>query len=285
MRKIGFALLALSLVLGAVALWAIKSLSPQPAFAGPPAIVPRTMVVVATRPIGLGEPLKADAMRAIPWPEGAAPAGAFRTVDDLTRGSPRYALGPISANEVILPRRISGVGGRATLSGAIRAGMRASTIRIDDVIGVAGFVLPGDFVDVIVTRRDGDDHPVMRSDVLLQAVRVLAVDQVANETKNNPIVAKAATIEVSPAQAQKLALASQVGTLSLALRSAEDPLSPTPVQELRPMRVVDLRIDGGPQQPRPRVIANRRAVQPRPAGPTVEIFRGSSTDRIAVRSE
>jgi pilus assembly protein CpaB len=125
----------------------------------------------------------------------------------------------------------------------------------------------------------------MRSDVLIQAVRVLAVDQIANETKNNPIVAKAATIEVSPAQAQKLALASQVGTLSLALRSAEDPLSAAPAGELRPMRVVDLRIDGGGQPSRPRVVRTARRAAPHSGGPTIEILRGSSADRVAVRAE
>jgi pilus assembly protein CpaB len=284
MRKIGFTLLGLSLVFGALALWALKSISGPPAVAAATSAIPRTTVVTASKPIGLGEPLTADVLRAQPWPEGAAPPGAFRTVAELTAGGPRYALAPIVANEVILPRRISGAGGRVTLAAAIRAGMRASTIRVDDVMGVAGFVLPGDFVDVIVTRRGGDQTSAMRSDVLVEAVRVLAVDQIANEMKNDPVVAKAATIEVTPGQAQKLALAGQVGSLSLALRSAEEPFVVDGQTRARTIKEGDLRLEGGGSAT-PRVV--RVASRSRPASPsaTMEILRGSAAERVAVRPE
>jgi pilus assembly protein CpaB len=284
MRKIGFTLLALSLVFGALALWALKSVSGPPAVAAVAPAIPRTIVITASKPIGLGQPLTADVLRAQPWPEGAAPPGAFRTIAELTAGGPRYALAPIVANEVILPRRISGAGGRVTLAAAIRAGMRASTMRVDDVMGVAGFVLPGDFVDVIVTRRSGDQTSAMRSDVLVEAVRVLAVDQIANEVKNDPVVAKAATIEVTPAQAQKLALAGQVGTLSLALRSADEPFARD--RRIRPRTIdeSDLRLDGGGSAPA-RVV--RVASRGRPAAPRApqEIHRRAAAGHVAVRPE
>jgi len=92
---------------------------------------------------------------------------------------------------------------------------RAITIRVDDVRGVAGFILPGDRVDVVLNRAD-------YSDLLLQDVKVIAVDQIASERKDQPTVAKAVTLEVTPQQAQKISLASDVGHLSLILRKAGD---------------------------------------------------------------
>ena len=100
---------------------------------------------------------------------------------------------------------------------------RAITIRVDDVRGVAGFILPGDRVDVVLIRSDSESG-VRRdySDLLLQDVKVIAVDQLASEQKNSPTVAKAVTLEVTPQQAQKISLASDVGHLSLILRKAGD---------------------------------------------------------------
>ena len=287
MRSVGLALLALSLVLGAVAVWGLRNFSgaqAEPARVTQ-AAAPATTVVVASRPIAFGEAIGPGVLKTQPWPAGAVPPGAFRSVQELVSAQPRLALAPIAANEPILPQRISGPGGRATLSGVIRAGHRAAAIRVDDVLGVAGFVLPGDFVDVLVTRREGQDATAtMRTDLLLEGVRVLAVDQTASGDKDDPVVAKAATVEVSPAQAQKLALAGQVGTLSLALRGADDPLAPT--QNARTIRTADLRAGGagqavgGPARARAIRVASRG-----PAGPSIQVFRGGEPTRVAVRSE
>src|SRR3546814_9365193 len=105
--------------------------------------------------------------------------------------------------------------------------MRAVTIRVNDVAGVAGFVLPGDRVDVLLTRdrtggEGGNVANNLITDVLLQNVKVLGIDQDANQEKDKPSVAKAVTLEVSPQQAQKLALASQLGSLALMLRNLGD---------------------------------------------------------------
>jgi pilus assembly protein CpaB len=241
-------------------------------------------VVVAARAIGFGETITPDAVKLQPWPEGAAPPGAFRSVAELSVGGVnRIALAPIAPNEPILPQRISGPGGRATLSGVIRPGMRASTIRVDDVMGVGGFVLPGDFVDVLVTRPEGQDRAVMRTDVLLEGVRVLGVDQLADQSKNNPVVAKAATIEVTPAQAQKIALAGQVGSLSLALRSAEDPIARGEPAAARTIRTGDLGLAGAGQAARPRPIRIARASAPR--GPSIQVYRGAEASSVVVARE
>jgi pilus assembly protein CpaB len=121
-------------------------------------------------------------------------------------------------NEPILKAKITGPGQRASLAALIDPGMKAFTVRVNDVNGVAGFVLPGERVDVLLTRNlDKDDS---WADVLLQNVKVLAADQSADERTDKPSVVKAITLEVSTAQAQKLTLASTVGSLSLVLRAA-----------------------------------------------------------------
>jgi pilus assembly protein CpaB len=127
-------------------------------------------------------------------------------------------LTPNEANETILSSKITGPGQRATLSATLQDGMRAVTIRVNDVEGVAGFVLPGDRVDVALTRQL--DKAAATTDVVLQNTRVLAVDQTADERNDKPSVVKAVTLEVDTADAQKLALAASVGSLSLMLRKA-----------------------------------------------------------------
>ncbi|CAN7382335.1 Flp pilus assembly protein CpaB [Phenylobacterium sp. LjRoot225] len=288
MRNIGFVLLAVSVLLGALTIWGLRHMSA--ARAEPDAKLHQTTVVVATRPIGFGEALTPELLRVQAWPKDAQPQGSFQTVAQVT-AQRRVALGPIAANEPLLVTRISGPGGRATLSGVIRVGMRATTIRVNDVFGVAGFVLPGDFVDILITREDGDrnaNQDDKRTDVLLRSVRVLAVDQLANQNKNDPVVAKAATIEVTPEQAQKLALAAEVGTLSLALRGTVDPLSNSDEGGPPTVRTADLRLDGfKPPAPAARPVRKVIRTAPRrtaPASPTIEIFRGAEATSTRVPS-
>ncbi|WP_245429398.1 Flp pilus assembly protein CpaB [Mesorhizobium sp. WSM3860] len=180
-------------------------------------------LVVAAMPLKFGDALSADKLREIPWPAGAVPAGSFKTVKDALAGNgARQALQSISANEPILSAKITGPGQRATLSAVLGEGMKAVSIRVNDVLGVAGFVFPGDRVDVLLTRtvRDGGGGEKSFVDVLLQSVKVLAIDQVADESKDSPTVAKAVTVEVDTKDAQKLTLAAGAGQLSLALRQA-----------------------------------------------------------------
>lgn len=285
MRNLGFVLLLVSIVLGGLTVWGLRQMNT--ARAAPDTNPHLTTVVIATRPIGFGETITPELLRVQSWPRDAQPQGSFHTVAQLT-GERRVALSPIAANEPLLATRISGPGGRATLSGVIRAGMRATTIRVNDVFGVAGFVLPGDFVDILVTRDETNNSSDenKRTDLLLRSVRVLAVDQLANQNKNDPVVAKAATIEVTPEQAQKLALAAEVGTLSLALRGTVDPLS-TPDEAGPPtVRTADLRLDGA--RPAPTTVrktirtAHRRASPP--ATRTIEIFRGGEASLARVPS-
>ncbi|OBQ87930.1 Flp pilus assembly protein CpaB [Mesorhizobium sp. WSM3873] len=184
--------------------------------------VKRDTVVVAAVALKFGDTLTADKLQEIAWPAGAVPAGAFKTTKDLLAGQgSKQALQTIGVNEPVLAGKITGPGQRATLSAVLGEGMKAVSIRVNDVLGVAGFVFPGDRVDILLTRTT-QDAGAQKSfvDVLLQSVKVLAVDQVADESKDSPTVVKAVTVEVNTKDAQKLTLAAGAGQLSLALRQA-----------------------------------------------------------------
>jgi pilus assembly protein CpaB len=181
-------------------------------------------IVVASKPLRFGNELAAPVMNEIPWSEDSLPAGAFAKISDVLTGGKRVVLSAIEVNEPILSVKITGPGQRATLSAVLHDGMKAVTIRVNDVEGVAGFVLPGDRVDIALTRLDGKGGAT--TDVVLQNAQVLAIDQVADERTAATSVAKSVTLEVDTVAAQKLGLAASLGSLSLLLRKAGDTTSP-----------------------------------------------------------
>ena len=175
-------------------------------------------IVVANKPLRFGMELKKENLREMAWPEGALPAGAFAKIDAVLSDGKRVVLAPIEVNEPLLAVKVTGPGQRATLSALVQAGKKAVTIRVNDVEGVGGFVLPGDRVDVVMTRQM--DKGAASNEVVLQNVRVLAIDQLADTRVEKPSIAKAVTLEVDTRDAQKLWLAASVGNLSLLLRKA-----------------------------------------------------------------
>ena len=175
-------------------------------------------VVVAKQPLRFGTELNAAVLQEVTWPAEALPAGAFATVAEMLNGGRRVVLAAIEANEPVLALKITGAGQRATLSALVAPGMKAVTIRVNDVEGVGGFVLPGDRVDVVLTRQI--DKGSATTEVVLQNTRVLAIDQSADERAAKATVAKSVTLEVGTVDAQKVWLASSVGSLSLLLRKA-----------------------------------------------------------------
>jgi pilus assembly protein CpaB len=218
MRKGSLFILLLAIAMGGVAaymarLWIVAQMPVETATHG--------TVVVAAAPLAFGTQLSRENTIEISWPVGAQPDGAYATKDQLFKDGRRAALAPLQRNELILKSKITGPGQKATLSALLDEGKRAVTVRVDDVRGVAGFVLPGDRVDVVLIRGGGGANgPEQFSDVLLQHVKVLAVDQLVNERQENPTIAKAVTLEVDTDQAQKILLATNVGKLSLILRQA-----------------------------------------------------------------
>lgn len=246
-------------------------------------VLEATTVVVAARPLAFGDTLTRELMKEVAWPADNVPEGSFETITEILDGSERrVALRAMEPNELLLKSRVSGFGGRATLSQVITEGMRAVTIRVNDVNGVAGFVLPGDRVDVMLTRQKGKmggNRDSMITDVIIQSVRVLAVDQLSSESSADPMVAKAATVEVTPQQGQKLSLAASVGTLTLALRHIvnddNEPLS------LRTMRVSDLTPGLAPEKKK----ATVRRSSGVSSSASVKVTRGMSSNTQKVTKE
>lgn len=202
-----------------------------------------TTIVVAKRPLKFGDRVTREVLSETKWPASTVPSGSFKTIASiLGDGKRRVALREIQLNEPVLKDRISGFGGRATLSTVIEKGMRAVTIRVNDVNGVAGFVLPGDRVDILLTRdwsgKGGGRGGNKITNVLMQNIKVLGIDQLANSEKDKPKVARSVTMEVTIDQSQKLALASQVGSLSLTLRNMTN-TNPTAHRMVRVRDLVD----------------------------------------------
>src|SRR5262245_33800464 len=184
--------------------------------------VATSKIVIATQRLRFGTELSPANLKEVEWGTAALPVGSFSSMSDLFKGGERrVVLSAIEPNEPILKWKITGPGQRAALSSLIDGGLKAVTIRVNDVFGVAGFVLPGDRVDVLLTRAEANASDKRQfTDVLLQHVRVLAVDQLADDRSEKAAVVKAVTLEVDTTDAQKLALAGTVGSLSLALRPA-----------------------------------------------------------------
>jgi pilus assembly protein CpaB len=243
-----------------------------------------TPVVVASQPLARGFKLQPAVLKVARYPADAVPPGAFRTVAEAAsaQGGARIVLKDIGSNEPVLPDRVSGPGGRANLSGSLGEGMRAVSLRANDVAGVGGFVLPGDRVDVLLTRSADSNAPeTSMTQVLAENVRVVGVDQSDNQAADKPVVVKAITVEVTPDQAQVITLAQAVGAVSLSLRQISDqaPL-------LRQVTTVaDLARGGSPRVAAPampvraRAPAPRRVAAPRlePRATEVRVTRGVVT--------
>ena len=224
MRKNTIVMVAIAVVFGLIAVFVAQSWLNYQAELSRRTVAPKEKpvatrtIVVATGPLRFGTQVSPDTLREVAWPEEAIPAGTFGSIAELTSGSKRIVLASIERNEPILRAKVTGPGQKATLSAVIQDGMRAITVRVNDVEGVAGFVLPGDHVDVLLTRQAERTNGM--NDVVLQNARVLAVDQLADDASDRPTVVKAVTLEVDTVGAQKIALASSLGNLSLMLRRA-----------------------------------------------------------------
>lgn len=181
-------------------------------------------VVIATKDIPAGstindELVKNGTIKAIQWPKASLPVGAFSSPEQLIG---KVNRAKITANEPILESRLAGEG--AGLTVRLEAGKRAMAVRVDEIIGVSGFIVPDDRVDVIVTTTPpgGSSSDNKISKIVLQNKRVLSVAQNVEQKDGKPQVARSITLEVTPEESEKLTLASQDGQIVLALRSIGD---------------------------------------------------------------
>ena len=291
MKQRAFLMLILAAVLAGGAVWLAKDWLEsqiQPVAANE-STVPLTKVVVARVKLSFGNRLQRQHLTEIDWPAGNVPAGSFDSIDKLLEGEKeRVVLRPIEPSEPVLRAKITGPGGRATLSTLISKDMRAVTIRVNDVNGVAGFVMPNDHVDILFTRNEDNKKNDPITTILLQNVKVLGIDQDAKEDKEKPSVAKAVTLEVTPRQSQKLALASRVGSLSLTLRNQANAVA----ARHRTITVADLKVGEANLPKKPKTTKGkthvRVVVKPKPKTirfASVTVVRGLDPSTIQVIAE
>jgi Flp pilus assembly protein CpaB len=232
-----------------------------------------TKVVVAAVDIELGTRLSPQMLTTVEWPSGSVPPGAFKTLKEL---NDRVVKIGILRGDAVLERKLSPPGTRGGLSAVIADGKRAMTVRVNDVVGVAGFALPGNYVDVLVnTKQDrADDQGSPISLTVLESVLVLAVAQEASRDDMKPKVVNAVTLELTPEDAQKLDLARSVGTLSLVLRNQLDKqqvasggITRAELLGLKPASTAP-----APAPVRARAVAVKAKPQPAPARECVEVI-------------
>ena len=205
--------LAVALGLAAVLLASRWLLRQTPGTAG--------RIVVAAADVNLGQRLAPDMFKLADWPADALPAGALR---DPAKLNGRVLKTSVLRGEPLSEAKLAPAGTLGGLSALIAEGKRAITVRVNDVVGVAGFALPGNFVDIIVHTQAGErQHERGISKIVLERILVLAVAQEVSRDDTKPRVVNAVTLEVTPEQAEHLDLARSVGTLSLALRNQVDP--------------------------------------------------------------
>jgi pilus assembly protein CpaB len=255
-------------------------------------------MVVAAQPIPYGVKLEAKYLTVAKLPPSAVPSGAYTSVNQLLsqQDGPPTALVPMRAQEAVLSSKLTGVGERPTLAALITPGMRAYTIAINEVSGTGGHVMPGDRVDVVLTRditgqadANGSTPHGYFSGVVAQNLRVLGIDQNANPTTATPTVAHSATLEVSMRDVERLALSAQAGTLSLALRKT----GATEIDPVRALLITDKQpggaVAGGLRGPAD-VGDRHRTPGHSPAralddGPSVIIVNGDSVAKVKVSAD
>ncbi len=182
-----------------------------------------TRIAVAATEISLGQRLSPEMLKLVDWPKDSLPPGSQA---DIARLEGRVLKSALQRGEPVLEAKLAPVGTQGGLSAVIAEGKRAITVRVNDVIGVAGFALPGNYVDIIVnTQKEGErtNRDQNISKIVLEKILVLAVAQEVSRDETKPRVVNAVTLEVTPEEAEKIDLARSVGSLSLVLRNQVDP--------------------------------------------------------------
>jgi pilus assembly protein CpaB len=256
MKRRGLLLIVISLALAIGAAWVARNWVQARLNAGTPADPVQT-VVVAAMEIPFGTKVESRHLRTITLPSSAAVGDHYDKPDQVVG---LISLQKMIAGEILLKERFADRNAGSTLAAVVKPDMRAVTVRVDDVIGVAGFLMPGNHVDVVAARmvnQRAETHTVLRN------LNVLAVDQTATQDKDQPVVVRAVTLEVSPKQAEVLVKAREEGRIQLTLRN---PLDKTAED-------TELVVDTDePKSPVKKVHASA----PRPAGNGVTIIRGTN---------
>ena len=243
--------------------------------------VPTRPVAVAATDLEVGAEITRDDIHLIDWPAGAVPNKAFSDPKDVIG---RGLLMPMIQNEPFLDLKLASKEAGAGLPPAIPPGLRAVSVKVNEVIGVAGYVLPGTRVDVVATVSPTNQTGDMTSKVILTNVQVLAAGTKIERDaeKNKPVPVSVVTLLVDPEEAERLTLASTEGKIQLALRNPLDKTTPS-THGIRPAAL--LGAVATTPKPIARVASAKPAVPPAHEPPTVEIIRGDKRAREAVRQE
>lgn len=247
--------------------------------------VPTTPVVVAAANLDVGTALRTEDVKTVQWPTASLPAGAFSKPADVVG---RGLIQPIVEHEPILPGTLASKEAGVGLPPIIPEGMRAVSVRVNDVIGVAGYILPGNHVDVLVDISPTDQHTDVTSKVILTDIQVLtAGTKIERDVeKDKPVTVSVVTLLVDPGQAERLTLASTEGKIQLALRNPMDKTAPdTP--GIKPAVLLGKVASAHPAGPARRApAAPKAAAAPAaPPQPVVEIIRGDKRAQEVVRQE
>lgn len=244
-------------------------------------------VVVAARDIQLGSPLTPDMLTTVEWPAGSLPTGA---INDPVELADRVVKTTLMRGEPVLESKLAPKGTRGGLSAVIAEGKRAITVKVNEVVGVAGFALPGNHVDIMVNTNDEqgrkNDREHMISKIVLERILVLAVAQEASRDDTKPKVVNAVTLEVTPEEAEKIDLARSVGNLSLVLRNQVDTENVQTagirkqellhgISEPAPVAAAPVRATVRRSPHRPKVTAQKDP------GQTVEVIKGLNRSEMA----
>src|SRR5713226_7402045 len=229
-------------------------------------------IVVAAMPLQLGTRVGSNNLRLIPWPAGEPVSGMFTRIEDCEN---RALITPVAENELVLENKLALREAGGGLPATIPEGMRALSVAVNEVVGVAGFVIPGTMVDVLVTGRlpgtsHGGDDNITRT--ILEDVRVLAAGQkVEVDREGKPQTVPVITLLVSPPDAGKLAMASTEGKIQLALRNTIDS------KKVDPPAVLEAVLFGGPAPAPRRIGPSKSPVLPPPLY-VIEVISGNKRE-------
>ena len=212
-------------------------------------------VVAASMQIPFATKVEERHLRLVELPQGLAPDGYFATIEEVLG---KVSTTKILRGEILVTERFRSHTTGSTLAALVSQNMRAVTVRVDDVVGVAGFLLPGNTVDVLASRKRGRDRAI--TETILRNIKVLAVDQTASSETNEPVIVRAVTLEMKPTQAEVLFQARTEGSIQLTLRNP---------------------LEAEPEVVRPTIkrVVRRAPTKKRAAPPEVTIIRGTSVDK------
>ncbi len=213
-RKRSFAMISLSVIMGVAAAWMAKNYVQE---AGQTPETRMVSVVAADLAIPFGTRVASRHVKLLEMPAEYVPPGSYRAIEDVVD---LVTVQPIVAGEILMKARFANNEKGSTLAALVSKEMRAVTVRVDDVIGVAGFLLPGNRVDVLASRREQNRRA--SAETILRDIKVLAVDQTAASEDNDPVIVRAVTLEVKPEQAETLFRAREEGSIQLTLRNPLD---------------------------------------------------------------